>query len=200
MRLCCIHAACLLLSVGALAAAPATIAVNTGQPGPEINPRMYGVFLEEINTAVDGGLYGELIRNRGFEDAKPPEGFVRSTNSPNNNVVSQYLDGELVNEATAEPAPRLFAQAGRDRATGELVLQAINVSAQPVTADLQIDGGPVSFSSAALAELKSPKPSDNNTLDQPMKVAPLQSRIEAGAQPVHEFPPYSLSVIRLKTP
>jgi len=53
----------------------ATIHIDAAKPGPEINPRMYGIFLEEINTGVDGGLYAELIRNRGFEDAKAPEGF-----------------------------------------------------------------------------------------------------------------------------
>ena len=53
----------------------ATINIDATKPGPEINPHMYGIFLEEINTGVDGGLYAELIRNRGFEDAKAPEGF-----------------------------------------------------------------------------------------------------------------------------
>jgi hypothetical protein len=42
---------------------------------------------------VDGGLYAELIRNRGFEDAKPPEGFTLSTRRPRNNVRSEYADG-----------------------------------------------------------------------------------------------------------
>ena len=54
----------------------AVIQINTARPGPTINPRLYGIFLEEINHGVDGGLYGELIRNRGFEDARPPEGYV----------------------------------------------------------------------------------------------------------------------------
>src|SRR5580698_6585460 len=54
----------------------ATITIDAGKPGPRLNPRMYGIFLEEINHGVDGGLYAELIRNRGFEDAKPPEGFT----------------------------------------------------------------------------------------------------------------------------
>jgi alpha-L-arabinofuranosidase len=54
----------------------ATISINASDPGPRINQRMYGIFLEEINFGVDGGLYAELIRNRGFEDAKPPEGFT----------------------------------------------------------------------------------------------------------------------------
>jgi hypothetical protein len=27
-----------------------------------------GVFFEDINSAADGGLYAELVRNRDFED------------------------------------------------------------------------------------------------------------------------------------
>lgn len=69
--------AVLLLSASAVfAAEPARIAIDLIQPGPAINPRMYGIFLEEINHGVDGGLYAELIRNRGFEDARPPEGYT----------------------------------------------------------------------------------------------------------------------------
>jgi alpha-L-arabinofuranosidase len=57
-------------------AGPAAITIDAAKPGPVFNPRMYGIFLEEINHAVDGGLYGELIRNRAFEDSRPPEGYV----------------------------------------------------------------------------------------------------------------------------
>jgi alpha-L-arabinofuranosidase len=70
---------CLLffqLPVTPLPAASLTININAAQPGPRLNPGMYGIFLEEINHGVDGGLYAEMIRNRGFEDAKPPEGFT----------------------------------------------------------------------------------------------------------------------------
>jgi alpha-L-arabinofuranosidase len=34
--------------------------------GTEINPDMWGVFFEDINSSADGGLYAELIRNRDF--------------------------------------------------------------------------------------------------------------------------------------
>lgn len=33
----------------------------------EISDTLYGLFLEDINFAVDGGLYAELIKNRSFE-------------------------------------------------------------------------------------------------------------------------------------
>lgn len=80
------RAFCVLLTVLAFAAvclpakcaraATAIVSIDAAKPGPRLNPRMYGIFLEEINHGVDGGLYAELIRNRGFEDAKPPEGFL----------------------------------------------------------------------------------------------------------------------------
>ena len=57
-------------------AGTATINIDTTKPGPKLNPSMYGIFLEEINHGVDGGLYAELIANRAFEDSRPPEGFT----------------------------------------------------------------------------------------------------------------------------
>lgn len=33
----------------------------------EISPLLYGIFLEDINFAVDGGMYGELVKNGSFE-------------------------------------------------------------------------------------------------------------------------------------
>jgi len=41
--------------------------VNTKKPGAPIQPTMYGIFFEDINFAADGGLYGELVKNRSFE-------------------------------------------------------------------------------------------------------------------------------------
>lgn len=37
-----------------------------------VNKELYGITLEEINHALDGGLYAELIRNRSFEECVPP--------------------------------------------------------------------------------------------------------------------------------
>lgn len=41
--------------------------VDLAREGVEIGPHLYGVFLEDINFSVDGGLYAELIQNRSFE-------------------------------------------------------------------------------------------------------------------------------------
>lgn len=49
-----------------------SIAIEAGGPGTAVNPHLYGLTLEEINHAIDGGLYAELIRNRSFEEGVPP--------------------------------------------------------------------------------------------------------------------------------
>ncbi len=66
---------CLLLS------STATINVDAAHPGGRISPALYGIFFEEINHAGDGGLYAELIRNRGFEDANLPPACARRDNT-----------------------------------------------------------------------------------------------------------------------
>lgn len=44
----------------------ATLTVKTTQSKP-ISDKLIGIFYEDINYAADGGLYAELIQNRGFE-------------------------------------------------------------------------------------------------------------------------------------
>lgn len=53
-----------------------TMTVNVAKPVAEIQPEMYGIFFEDINFGADGGLYGELIKNRSFEFPQPFTGWV----------------------------------------------------------------------------------------------------------------------------
>lgn len=41
--------------------------IKVNKPGAPIQPTMYGIFIEDINFAADGGLYAELVKNRSFE-------------------------------------------------------------------------------------------------------------------------------------
>lgn len=66
------------LSIASAAAAqqtpPARIDIDVAQEKAEIAPTMYGIFFEDINRSADGGIYAELIFNRGFEEANLPSG------------------------------------------------------------------------------------------------------------------------------
>lgn len=58
----------LLLLAGAVNChAQNVIDVNTKKLGAQISNTMYGVFFEDINFGADGGLYGEMVKNRSFE-------------------------------------------------------------------------------------------------------------------------------------
>ncbi|MGA2031617.1 MAG: alpha-L-arabinofuranosidase C-terminal domain-containing protein [Thermoguttaceae bacterium] len=60
----------------ATAAQPSAIAVDANRPTVKISPYLYGIFFEEINRAGDGGLYGEMLQNRSFEDADQPAAWT----------------------------------------------------------------------------------------------------------------------------
>ena len=52
------------------------IRIDLGQKGAEVSPNLYGIFFEEISHAGDGGLYAELVQNRGFEEHVLPSGMT----------------------------------------------------------------------------------------------------------------------------
>lgn len=72
----------LLLSIGAAGLLCFTscekqadkITIDLTAEGAEIPASLYGIFFEEITHSGDGGLYAEMIQNRGFEDGTPPSG------------------------------------------------------------------------------------------------------------------------------
>lgn len=64
----------MLLASAAMQAQTGRITVDTGTRGHDIPQSMYGIFFEEINHAGDGGLYAEMVQNRGFEEHVLPTG------------------------------------------------------------------------------------------------------------------------------
>lgn len=61
-----------VVSVDAQVIPKAKIEVDVARELAEISPDMYGVFFEDINRSADGGIYAELIFNRGFEEKNLP--------------------------------------------------------------------------------------------------------------------------------
>src|SRR6185437_13885468 len=73
----------------AIAAADAgpTITIRADEPGAKINPAMWGIFFEDINFGADGGLYAELVKNRGFEFPDALMGWIK--------ISPSLADGDL---------------------------------------------------------------------------------------------------------
>ena len=43
------------------------LTIDMKRNGAPIQKTMYGLFIEDINYAADGGLYAELVKNRSFD-------------------------------------------------------------------------------------------------------------------------------------
>jgi alpha-L-arabinofuranosidase len=69
----CLVCLCLFEHFSSLHAATTKLIIDANRPGHAISPTLYGIFFEDINCSADGGLYGELVRNRNFEDAATPD-------------------------------------------------------------------------------------------------------------------------------
>ncbi|HLO96691.1 MAG TPA: hypothetical protein VK195_20475, partial [Burkholderiaceae bacterium] len=61
------------------AARTPTLDIAADRVRARINPDFYGLMTEEINFAYEGGLYGELIRNRSF---KAEAGYAYQAEAP----------------------------------------------------------------------------------------------------------------------
>jgi alpha-L-arabinofuranosidase len=89
-----------LCTASASGQSKASITIDASKSGAPISSTLHGVFFEEISHGGEGGLYAELIQNRGFEEGSLPHGttlqngFIVPDSSPHfnlrNNQVSDW--------------------------------------------------------------------------------------------------------------
>ena len=53
-----------------------SITVDAAKVRFPVAPNMWGIFFEDIDLSLDGGIYAEMVRNRSFEDGS---GWQRRT-------------------------------------------------------------------------------------------------------------------------
>jgi alpha-N-arabinofuranosidase len=132
-------------------------------------------------------------RNRG-DVVLPVE--VRSV--PGRASVNETPDGVTTNASSKQPG--LYVTAGRDSKAGEVILKVVNSAAKSIAADVQLEGAGRVASQGAMTVLAGEKLTDENSIAEPRKIAPVTSPLkDAGSEFKHAFPPHSLTVLRLKT-
>jgi alpha-L-arabinofuranosidase len=144
---------------------------------------------------MDGGTDGRIETGRWYDiriEAKGPS-------------IDAFLDGLLVfkNANCYEELDLRLLEMGaaRDNRTREIVLKAVNFSPQPQKALVKVRGieGGVSVISGTMTVLTSERLEDENTVEEPTRVAPV-TRGVTGLKPEFEFTfeRASLTVLRLK--
>jgi alpha-N-arabinofuranosidase len=191
----------LLLAVAGIFAAPApaqttnpipTLQIKADQVTAKVSPMLYGLMTEEINYSYEGGLYGELIRNRTFK-ADPTNAVFWSAvgggsisldaSSPLNAALNVSL--KLDATAAAKNSPAGIANGGywgipvKPKTTyhASFYARAADGFAGPLTVSLQSSDGKTVFAGAEIPALtgdwkkyeiilttKNVKPSKDNRL------------------------------------
>ena len=115
---------------------PTVLQIDAGKVTGKVSPMLYGLMTEEINFAYEGGIYGELIRNRSFKaDAVVP----RVT--PETYEVGKYLP------VTFKPdtQPRFWTAVGG----ASMVLDTNNPLNEFLNVSLKLDASSASAASPA---------------------------------------------------
>ena len=149
--------------------------------------------LQRVGTSTTGGEFGSnspfKIETNRWYDLKIE---VRGTK------IRTFADGKLINEASDEPETSFYTVASRDTKTGDILLKAVNFTAQAQTLQIKLDGAQ-GVGKTAVAQVLTGLPTDINSIDNPRKVAPQTVTLNSvGPNFTHEFPAFSVTVVRFK--
>jgi alpha-L-arabinofuranosidase len=98
---------------------------------------------------------------------------------------------------TSGAAPRFFASAVRDDKAGDIILKVVNAAAETAPAVIRLNGLKALWQNAQATVLSSERTADENSFDQPAKVAPVTAslgKVQSGFE--YAFKPNSLTVLR----
>jgi alpha-L-arabinofuranosidase len=117
-----------------------------------------------------------------------------------NYTINCYLNGALMQTVnySSNATSGVYASSTYSRATGQIIVKAVNPYAVPVATTFNLVGVNSIASTGTVIQLTSANPMDENSLTAPAKILPVTNSI-SGLSPnfVYTLPAYSLSVIGL---
>ncbi|MFO1490054.1 MAG: alpha-L-arabinofuranosidase C-terminal domain-containing protein [Kiritimatiellia bacterium] len=143
----------------------------------------------EVGAGETGSAEGRIENNRWYDIRVETAG----------GRLKCFLDGRQIHDAAPPQMRSFFASATTDETRGEIILKVVNGAYEAQPADIRIEGARIPDGPAALAVvLTSAGAMDENSLDQPLKVAPRPFAVSVKEGVLrHDFPPNSFSIIRL---
>jgi len=141
-----------------------------------------------------GSVPGTLELNRWYDiriDVTGPHAQVFIDGKPAIDVPNFYREMTL---------SHLEATASLVQTSGEVIIKVVNFTEQPQTTSIKPDGASGIESEGTETVLTSASLEDENSIEQPRKVAPVTNNVSGlGPQFTRTFAPRSLTVLRLKT-
>ncbi|HEV2436166.1 MAG TPA: alpha-L-arabinofuranosidase C-terminal domain-containing protein [Verrucomicrobiae bacterium] len=95
---------------------------------------------------------------------------------------------------------QIFFDATRDSQSGTIYLKVVNETGTAQNINIQINSAPQIEPEGEAVVLKADSPSDTNSLEQPQNVVPHTEEVQGlSANCTRGFPPYSITVLKLRT-
>jgi alpha-L-arabinofuranosidase len=108
-----------------------------------------------------------------------------------------YLDGKLIHEVSTPVVKSMYAVAGRSG--NDVILKVVNAASASTETTIDLRGVTKLASKATVTVLTSASGDDENSFDEPVKVAPRETTITNMAPSFqHTFPANSVTVLRLQ--
>lgn len=119
------------------------------------------------------------------------------------NRVRGYVDNALVTDTSYESpestAPPVYASATYDKASKTALVRVVNASSQPVDMAVNVKGVN-RIEPEATAIVLAGKPGDENTLEEPQKIAPQREAVTNAAKSFRRtFPAHSFTILQLQS-
>ncbi|TWT30276.1 Extracellular exo-alpha-L-arabinofuranosidase precursor [Posidoniimonas corsicana] len=151
----------------------------------------WGNTQHAIEQCVDGVKHS-LVETRGSIEA---DRWYKLRVETEPGRIRCYLDDKLVHDYQ-EQGPRVSVSSTLDKQAGEVILKLVNPTGYEVAADVSIDGAKVKAGEVD-ATLLTGAPGDDNSIDNPDNVAPVEKEVTVGDRFQLTLPPSSLQVLRL---
>lgn len=116
--------------------------------------------------------------------------------------IRAFINGELMHETEDRVAviQPLYYSSSVDGTTGDTIVKIVNMQATGVSTQIELEDLPQAEGRRVESyELSSHALEDENSFEQPQKIAPVQRDFTfEGSGFAHEFPPHSLTVFRIR--
>jgi alpha-N-arabinofuranosidase len=104
------------------------------------------------------------------------------------------------NLPSVQQVPTLFFNATREEKSGTIILKVVNSGSVEQAVRLEISGVANIDPTGEALVLSASAPEDTNSITEPNKIVPVTSKVDGlGANFTRTFPPYSITVLRMKS-
>ena len=87
----------------------------------------------------------------------------------------------------------------KQNSKNEIMIKVVNAESTPFKTTINLNGAGTAKPTGRMITLSAASETDENTYDQPLKIAPRQEQVTSFANSFDmEFKPYSLTVLRIK--